>query len=245
MGPFAILGNPVRSSMSPALFRVAYPQLPADTYRTLEVPDAITGWKEMQRLCMQGVNVTMPFKADFIQFVQQTEPSAREINATNLVYLNKGSWTACNTDVMGVVNSFIDSGTVLSGKHVLVIGAGGAGRAAALGMEQAGALVYMANRTVREGLYPLTSVPDLLKRCSLVINTIPWEPGKAVKTGFTSRHVILDASYTEAPLKEAASFSGSIYLNGYHWLYHQAVEGFRIMTGMEPHRKAMRKLLGL
>jgi shikimate dehydrogenase len=245
MGPFAIVGNPVRSSMSPALFRAAYPQLPADTYRTLEMPDAITGWKEMQRLCMQGVNVTMPFKADFIQFVQRTEPFAREIKATNLVYLKEGRWTACNTDVLGVVNSFIDTGTVLSGKHALVIGAGGAGRAAALGMEQAGALVYMANRTVREGLFPLTSVPDLLKRCSLVVNTIPWDTGKAVETGFNPAHVILDASYTEAPLKEAATWAGARYLNGYHWLYHQAVAGFEIMTGMEPDRKAMRKLLGL
>ncbi len=245
MGPFAIIGNPVRSSMSPALFRTAYPQLPPDTYRTLEVPDAVTGWQEMQRLNIRGVNVTMPFKTDYIKFVQHTETLVREINATNLVYIKDDTWTACNTDVWGVVNSFIDSGTILKGKHVLVIGAGGAGRAAALGMEQAGAVVYVANRTVRDGLHPLSSLPDLLKKCSLVVNTIPWNPAKAVKTGFTSKHVILDASYKEAPLKEAAILAGASYLNGYHWLYHQAVEGFKLLTGMEPDRKAMCKLLGL
>ena len=245
MGPFAIIGNPVRSSMSPALFRAAYPELPPDTYRTLEVPDAFTGWKEMQRLCIQGVNVTMPFKADFIQLVEHTVTPVREINATNLIYLKNGIWIACNTDVNGVVNSFIDSGTMLRGKHALVIGAGGAGRAAAHGLEREGALVYMANRTLREGVFPLTSVPDLLKRCSLVVNTIPWDSGQAATIRFTSNHVILDASYTEAPLKEVATQAGSIYLNGYHWLYHQAVEGYKLLTGTEPDKKAMRNFLGL
>jgi len=231
--------------MSPALFRAAYPQLPRDTYRTLEVPDADTGWKEMLRLKIRGVNITMPFKADFIKFAQYTETPVREINATNLVCIRDGRWTAFNTDVQGVVNSFKERGMILKGKHVLIIGAGGAGRAAALGMEQAGALVYSANRTVREGLYPLTSLPDLLKECSLVINTIPWDSQQALGTGFTAGHVILDASYTEAPLKEAASRAGALYLNGYNWLYHQAVEGFKIMTAAEPDKKAMRKFLGL
>ena len=245
MGPFAIIGNPVRSSMSPALFRAAYPELPPDTYRTLEVPDALTGWKEVQRLGILGFNVTMPFKADFIQFVQQTEPAVKEIHATNLVYIREGSWIAGNTDVWGVVNSFTDLGTILKGKHVLVIGAGGAGRAAALGLEQAGAVVYMANRTVREGLHPLTSIPDLLKQCFLVVNTIPRDPLQALRTGLTDNHVILDASYTETPLKEAAIRAGAFYMSGYHWLYHQAVDGFKLLTGTEPDKKAMRKLLGL
>jgi len=231
--------------MSPALFRAAYPLLPPDTYLTLEVPDAITGWKEMRRFRIQGVNITMPFKADFIQYVQHTETPVSEINATNLIYLKNGSWTACNTDVCGVVNSFMDAGTILNGKHVLIIGAGGAGRAAAVGMEQAGAVVHLANRTAREGLLPLTSIPHLLKQCSLVVNTIPWDPVLALRTGFTSSHVILDASYTEAPLKEAAIRAGALYLNGYYWLYHQAVEGFKLLTGTEPDRKAMRILLGL
>ncbi len=245
MGPFAIIGNPVKSSMSPALFRAAYPQLPADIYRVLEVPDALTGWKEVQRLGIRGFNVTMPFKADFIQFVQQTEPAVKEIHATNLVYIREGSWIAGNTDVWGVVNSFTDLGTILKGKHVLVIGAGGAGRAAALGLEQAGAVVYMANRTVREGLHPLTSIPDLLKQCFLVVNTIPRDPLHALETGLTDNHVILDASYTETPLKEAAIRAGAFYISGYHWLYHQAVDGFKLLTGTEPDKKAMRKLLGL
>jgi len=245
MGPFAIIGNPVKSSMSPALFRAAYPQLPANIYRVLEVPDALTGWKEVQRLGIQGFNVTMPFKADFIPFAQQAECPVKEINATNLLYIKDGNWIACNTDVWGVVNSFKEFGTILKGKQVLVIGAGGAGRAAALALEHAGALVHKANRTVRERMHPLTSIPDLLKQCFLVVNTIPLDPVQASKARLTSHHVILDASYTKTPLKEAATRAGALYISGYHWLYHQAVEGFKLLTGTKPDKKAMRKLLGL
>jgi shikimate dehydrogenase len=245
MEPFAIIGNPVTSSLSPRLFSAAYPQLPREMYLVIEAPDAEQGWKRIKELHIQGFNVTMPFKTDFLNMADKLAPAVRQVRATNLLTLEDGIWTAWNTDITGVVNSFRGSGIDPAGKNALIIGAGGAGRAAALGLEQAGATVFIANRTLRPRLYPLSDIPSLLRKCTLIVNTVPCEGIDAAVINLTCAHTILDASYTLAPLRKAAACAGARYLGGYHWLYNQAVEGFAILTGLEPDCRAMRKLLDL
>jgi shikimate 5-dehydrogenase len=78
-----------------------------------------------------------------------------------------------------------------------------------------------------------------------VVNTIPVAQKEELLRNLTKNHTVLDASYTQAPAKKATLQAGACYLSGYHWLYHQAVEGFQIMTGLEPDTGAMRRLLGL
>ena len=245
MGPFAIIGNPVKSSLSPRLFNAAYPQLSGEIYHVIETPDALLGWQRIKELSIRGFNVTMPFKTDFLKVADKLAPAVQQINATNLLTNKDGIWTAWNTDTTGVVNSFREAGADPVGKNALIIGAGGAGRAAAWGLKQAGAVVFVANRTSRPGLYPLKDIPLLLGKCNLVVNTIPPEGLGTTVTGLSRNHTILDASYTIAPLQNAALSAGARYLGGYHWLYHQAVEGFAILTGLEPDSRAMRKLLDL
>ena len=244
-GPFAIIGNPVQNSLSPALFRAAYPHAPERTYGRLEAPAAETAWELVQSLGLRGGNVTMPFKAAFARFATVKDEAVTAIGATNLI-LNRGNgWEAYNTDHYGVVESFREAGAGLKDEPVLVIGTGGAGKAAAWGLEKAGATVFMANRTYGGSIAPLTEVPSLLKKCALVVNTIPWEKEKSIGLGFRQYHLVLDASYTNAPLKETAEESGMKYLGGAFWLYHQAVRGFEILTGDSPCQKAMRALLNL
>lgn len=245
MGPFAIIGNPVKSSLSPRLFKAAYPKLSGDIYQVIETPDARLGWQRIQELNIRGFNVTMPFKTDFLKMADKLAPAVEQINATNLLTNKEGIWTAWNTDITGVVNSFREVAIDPAGKNALVIGAGGAGRAAARGLEQAGALVFVANRTPCPGIYPLPDIPSLIRKCNLIVNTIPLEGLETTVEGLSGKHTILDASYTMAPLQKAAFKAGARYLGGYHWLYHQAVEGFAILTGLEPDCRAMRKLLDL
>ena len=245
MGPFAIIGYPVKSSLSPRLFKAAYPKLSGDMYRAIETSDAHKGWQRIQELNITGFNVTMPFKTDFLKMADKLVPAVQQINATNLLTRRKGIWTAWNTDIAGVVNSFMEAGADPAGNNALVIGAGGAGRAAARGLEQAGATVFVANRTPGPGLFSLEDVPSLLQKCTLVVNTIPQEGLGRTVAGLSCKHTILDASYTMAPLQRTAVSAGARYLGGHHWLYHQAVEGFAILTGLEPDRRAMRRLLDL
>ena len=114
-------------------------------YRAIETSDAQKGWQRIQELNITGFNVTMPFKTDFLKMADKLVPAVQQINATNLLTRRKGIWTAWNTDIAGVVNSFMEAGADPAGNNALVIGAGGAGRAAARGLEQAGATVFVAN----------------------------------------------------------------------------------------------------
>ena len=245
MGPFAIIGNPVRESMSPSLFRAAYAGIPEGTYTFMEVPDIAAAWKRVLENGIQGINVTMPFKTSVLDLAHVLHSPVSQIRAANLLVREKDTWTAYNTDVYGVIQSFRESGTGMAGKNALVIGAGGAGRAAAWGLQLEGAKVFMANRTVREGVLPLSGIPSLLQQCTLVVNTVPWDPGTAGSMALTSVHTVLDASYTLKPLRRDAEKTGARYVDGYCWLFHQAAAGFRIRTGLDPDRPAMRRLLGL
>lgn len=245
MGRYAIIGNPVKTSKSPRLFQIAYPQTSGDTYSILEGSDAVKCWEKVLEMDLDGVNVTMPFKKDLLEVADVITPGAAKANATNLMVRQNDLWIAYNTDIYGVVQSFKGSGIDPVGKKALVIGAGGAGRAAFVGLEQAGATVYMANRTVREGLHSLSHVPWLVRQCDLIVNTIPWDSSTAGCLGLEQKHTVLDASYTLKPLQDATTVAGAKYLNGYHWLYHQAVEGFMILTGLVPDRNAMRRFLNL
>ena len=245
LGPFAIIGHPVGKSMSPRLFCAAYPQLPPGTYLVVEADRGQTAMHKMETLGIRAANITMPLKTDCIPCAQQVSDQVLQTNATNLLRKENGTWSAWNTDVTGVSESFRATGVTLAGRQALVLGAGGAGRAAALALEQAGARVFIANRTPREGLCSLDSVPDLLAACSVVVNTSPVAQKEELLRNLTKNHTVLDASYTQAPAKKATLQAGACYLSGYHWLYHQAVEGFQIMTGLEPDTGAMRRLLGL
>jgi shikimate 5-dehydrogenase len=112
-GPFAIIGNPVQNSLSPALFRAAYPHAPERTYGRLEAPAAETAWELVQSMGLQGGNVTMPFKAAFARFAAVKDEAVTAIGATNVI-LNRGKgWEAYNTDHYGVVESFREAGAGL------------------------------------------------------------------------------------------------------------------------------------
>ncbi|HHV39760.1 MAG TPA: hypothetical protein GXX61_00010 [Bacteroidales bacterium] len=246
MGPFAVIGYPVSESMSPALFRAAYPQFPKDTYGYIETNCCTTALKQMETLGIQGANITMPLKTDCIAYAQKTSVVVKKIGAANLLIRENNSLSAFNTDMFGVLGSFQANGIHVTDQHALVIGAGGAGRAAALALEEAGAHVFMANRTVRTAhMYSLEDIPQLLSRCSLVVNTTPVAIDDNLFLNITKQHTVLDAAYRTAPLKKATVRAKGLYLNGYHWIYHQGIESFRKMTGLEPDTAAMRRLLGL
>ena len=243
---FAIIGNPVGKSMSPQLFQTAYPQFSQGSYLLLETDDCQKAMELLKVLRIKAANVTMPLKAACLPMAEKLSEEVQQSNATNLPRREKNeTCSACNTDAYGVRESFLAAGVPIQGKYALVVGAGGAGRAAALALTQAGARVSVANRSVREGLFPLDAIPRLLTTCSLVVYTLPVKKEDHLFLTLTKDHTVLDASYALAPLRQAAERAGACYLNGYHWLYHQAVEGFRLMTDLPPNTAAMRQWLGL
>ncbi|WP_055107332.1 shikimate dehydrogenase [Paenibacillus ihumii] len=150
---FGVMGDPISQTKSPAMHSAALEAAGlAGTYVPLHVKperlgDAIKG---ITALGYRGVNVTVPHKVDVMKYVDVIDEAAKQIGAVNTIVNEDGVLTGYNTDGIGYIRSLKEEAVAdLSGKHVLVIGCGGAARGIvyALLQEKPGSVV-VANRTI-------------------------------------------------------------------------------------------------
>ena len=254
MKRFGLIGHPVAGSFSPKLFEAAYGgRYP---YDLIEGADFGASW---QRFLDEydGINITAPFKEFAFRAVDALSDDARLCGAVNLAVKTPSGIVGYNTDVAGVVlavrEACAQAGLASPGpqpvipgstgnllKEALVVGCGGAGRAAAVAALRLGCRVTLANRTPSraaalaeelgcdwiptEGIAALS--PDL------VIYTVPGP-----MDGFPEfpEAIILEANY-RTPCLEGR---GKAYISGLRWLLYQAVAGYEIFTGETPDAGAM------
>jgi len=196
-GLLGIIGNPVRSSLSPAMQHAALRQVKLDAcYRAFEIaPDQVrTVLRALAPLGFWGINVTAPYKEKVVPFLDEVDPEARAIGAVNTVVVRKGRLLGYNTDAEGFRMAAETGGRVeLPGARVLIVGAGGAARAVAfaclargcrslLVANRSGARARSLSRALRVE-FPAAEIaavssggPDWPRRvesCSVVVNTTP------------------------------------------------------------------------
>jgi len=149
----AIIGDPVRHSLSPAMHNAAFGAMGLDwAYMAFEVPDgrahaAVAG---ARALGLVGLSVTMPHKAAVVTAVDRLSPVAAALNAVNTVVRRTDDvLEGDNTDGAGFLDSLRhDEGFEPAGRRCLVVGAGGAARAVVKALADAGASeVVVVNRT--------------------------------------------------------------------------------------------------
>ena len=142
MKRFGLIGHPVAGSFSPKLFEAAYGgRYP---YDLIEGAEFGASW---QRFLddYDGINITAPFKQDAFHTVDVLSDDARLCGAVNLAVKTPDGILGYNTDVDGVVLAVRETGLPVS--DALVVGCGGAGRAAAVAALRLGCRVTLANRT--------------------------------------------------------------------------------------------------
>ena len=252
MKRFGLIGHPVAGSFSPKLFEAAYGgRYP---YDLIEGADFGASW---QRFLDEydGINITAPFKEFAFRAVDALSDDARLCGAVNLAVKTPSGIVGYNTDVAGVVLAVRealaglaspDPQPVIPGstgnllKEALVVGCGGAGRAAAVAALRLGCRVTLANRTpsrataLAEDLgcewIPAENLAALSP--DLVIYTVPGP-----MDGFPEfpEAIILEANY-RTPCLEGR---GKAYISGLRWLLYQAVAGYEIFTGETPDAGAM------
>ena len=151
MDVYGLIGDPVEHSLSPPMHEAAYEAYSLDArYVTLEpdaerIGEAVAG---ADALGVAGLNVTVPFKRDVLPHVDTT-PTAEAVGAVNTItFGSDGRPEGHNTDTEGVVRAFEHHDVTIDGKSAVVVGAGGAGRAATYALADAGADTFVANRTV-------------------------------------------------------------------------------------------------
>ncbi len=145
---YAVAGEPITGSMSPRMHNTAFAAAGIDAvYLPLETSDPAELQQVMQRLDIRGLSITMPLKETVLPLLAMRDPAVEHMAACNtLLRRADGSLAGFNTDVSGIVEP-LQRITPLAGKRVLVLGAGGAARAAVYGLVEAGAHVFILNRT--------------------------------------------------------------------------------------------------
>ena len=177
----ACLGDPVDANPTGAVEEAAFAACGLNwRFLMLQVPEgqleaAVSGAKAMG---FKGLGVTMPHKRAIIPLLDDLTPAAAIIGAVNAVYVRDGKWIGDNVDGKGFVGALPEQGAELAGKHVTVLGAGGAARAIAVECALAGAKkITIINRTESRG----EELAQLITEKTEAVGCyLPWTPKVAV-----------------------------------------------------------------
>lgn len=235
---FALIGHPVAGSLSPRLIAAGYGG--AHSYDLLDFEHFEDAWKAFTE-GYDGINVTAPFKQDAFRKVDALSPEARKTGAVNLVIPCPEGYKGFNTDVNGVADALRETG--LRFRRALVVGTGGAARAAAYAARQLGCEVTVAGRSLEKASALGYEAVPLEEAGSLAPDVILYTlPGSApVPDGLPFKDaVVIEAEYRIPRLTDIPC---RLYVSGRRWMLGQAVAGYRIFTGAEPNLEKMLEVL--
>jgi shikimate dehydrogenase len=149
-GVYAIIGDPIDHSLSPVMHNAAFKELKlnlvyvAFTVTRNELKEAILSVKI---LGFRGLNVTMPHKNAVMKYLDEVDSMAKSIGAVNTVLNDRGRLVGFNTDGIGAMRALKENDISLEGKKLLLLGAGGAGKAIAFQAAQEVEELVVLNRT--------------------------------------------------------------------------------------------------
>ncbi len=258
----AVIGDPIRHSLSPAIHNAAFRELDLNwVYLAFSVREgrAEDALQAVGVLGLGGLSVTMPHKRAVADLCDELSDDARTLRSVNSVTpLANGRLRGDSTDGEGLVRSLRDVNIDAGGRSVLLVGAGGAARAVALALCRVGATVGVAarNPAASESVCALGKgietvaweqrdamayEADIVINCTpigmlsdarLPIDALVLHPGQCV--------VDLVYQPIETPLLAAARLAGTQTVDGLGMLIHQAAMAFALWTGREPSTEAMR-----
>lgn len=257
-----LLGHPVHHSVSKPMQEAALERAGlTGIYLNLDVPPrkmTKTTLETLRRIGFSGLNVTVPHKQKVHAICDHLGPEAASTRAVNTVLFERAKIHGKNTDVIGFIKA-IESKTDITGDtEALIIGAGGAARAAALGLARAGAHVTIAAREMKKGAKAAKELgvdavsTDSLKAAErtfdVIVNCTPMGTkgvgGVApVPARLFRREVLFFDMVYNPPVTRTmklATARKAQSLNGLDMLVNQGAESFRWWTGTEADITAMR-----
>ncbi|TGJ98696.1 shikimate dehydrogenase [Leptospira langatensis] len=257
---FGIVGQPLSHTLSPILHTSWYEDLNLDCGYLVFPVDTLEK-KELSTLSkygVRGLSVTIPHKETAFQIADQTDEISQAVKASNTLVLENGSISAYNTDGKGAVRAVLEEyPESLKGK-VLLLGSGGSARGISFSLLKEGEVKDLtvaarnsgASKELLELLTKVTSsqlrsksleeVQKDFSEYSLIIHTTPLgmkgkEPGPVIpETCFREGQVVFDIVYNplETPLVLGAKKKGAKIVPGTEMLLYQAVEQFKLFTGV-------------
>jgi shikimate dehydrogenase len=242
-----VAGQPIAHSLSPLIHRawIAAAGLDAD-YRAFGPADE-AGFAsfvaEVRAGSLRGLNVTAPFKATALALADEAGDRARRCGSANLLVWEEGRLRADSTDGEGLTAALAEQAPELdvAGQAVLILGAGGAARAAAAALKAAGAKVGVLNRTPARAEALATELgvgvagPEDVGDARLVVNALSIRPEIDIEA-LAPDAVLMDMTYRPllTPFLAGGRARGLTTVDGLAMLIGQARPSFRALFGVEP-----------
>ena len=268
----AVIGSPIRHSLSPVIHRAAWVQLGIDgwEYRRLErdgdsLPGLITGLSDD----CAGLSVTMPCKQAIMALLDVIDPLASAVGAVNTVVPSSGVLAGFNTDVTGIssaVRRACSMANVPLPRSALVLGARATASSALAGLGELGitastvaarrfggpgSVVAAASRlgvSIEQVLWSdIEAVDRAAHGVDLIISTLPASAADPLAERLNVREgqILLDVVYAprQTALRSTFEKAGGIVAEGTDMLVYQAAAQVQLMTGRSPDTGVMRDAL--
>jgi 3-dehydroquinate dehydratase/shikimate dehydrogenase len=257
---YGVAGSPIKSSLSPIMMNTAFRRETVNAVylalQTAKVSDLINLVREIP---IQGLSVTMPHKQEIMAHLEKTDPLSAKIGACNTVLrAQDGKLYGFNTDVAGIIGP-LEKRMSLRGAKALVLGAGGAARAAVFGLRDKGADVFIFNRTAEtaQKLAKQSGSKTIKKEAlaktpvDVLINATPiGMAGQKISSVIDAKdlntRLVFDLVYNplETPLIRLARQQNIPFITGVEMFVQQGARQFEIWTGKPaPEEEMLRVVL--
>jgi len=244
---YGVVGDPIAHSLSPAIMNAAFRRENVNAvYLTLHAKTLKDLLACVREIPIHGISVTMPYKEAILPHLDNTDSHTTKIGACNtVVRAQDGKLYGFNTDASGIVRPLERRLNTLEGARILVIGAGGAARAAVFGLKERGSEVYILNRSAapakklaHQAHARIMKRPDLKKLAfDVIINATPVGMGNTRESPLHENEInaryVFDMVYdpAETRLLKLAKERGAQVIPGIEMFVHQAARQFEIWTG--------------
>jgi 3-dehydroquinate dehydratase/shikimate dehydrogenase len=243
---YGVAGDPVSHSLSPAIMNAALRRENVNgVYLALHAKTLKDLLACVRDIPIHGLSITMPYKQSIIEHLDNTDSHTTKIGACNtVVRAQDGKLYGFNTDTAGVVRP-LEQRISIEQSKILVLGAGGAARAAVFGLKERGAEVYILNRSAppaqklaRQAKAKSLKRADLKKMTfDVIINATPVGMGNTRESPLNEAEInakyVFDMIYEpeETKLLKLAKARGAQVVPGIEMFVHQAARQFEIWTG--------------
>jgi len=256
---YGLIGNPVKESIGYYVHNKLFSYYNIDAVYLNFLVDDLDKFMSSFNGQFKGLCVTMPFKEKIIPYLNKIDSTAQKIGAINTIKENNGGLFGTNTDWMGAVYS-IEKSTPIKNKRVLILGAGGAGKAIAFGISNRQGEVIISNRDKKKALelsknlgtesisweYRNDVEFDILINATK-IGMFPEENNCPMGDSFFAKDLsgitVFDAIYSpiDTSLLMRSKKQGAKIANGLDMYIGQAMAQFELWTGIKPSSEKMEK----
>lgn len=239
---YAVLGKPVFFSRSPLIYNTAFQSWGIKArYLRLSADNEVEALRTAEEMGIFGLNITSPFKETIFPHLDRFDLHSQKIRAVNTIIRKNGLYLGYNTDYIGIIRSLLNQNIIPKGKKALILGAGGAARAAAYGLHQAGLkTLLIANRNKKRAeevasnfqgfSLSLDEVKSILPKVDIIISCIPDLSAVLNPKALPSHLVILEAGYSKSISAHIKKAHQPLVISGLEWLLYQALESLFLFT---------------